>query len=52
MTDKVWNKMAPNFAKGLCDLPVINDYPELCMVLTLDGYASHLQGDALKIFAD
>ena len=22
------------------------------MVLTLDGYGSHLQGDALKIFAD
>ena len=52
MTNKVWNELAPAFAKGLCDLPVIKDYPELWMVLTLDGYGSHLQGDALKIFAD
>ena len=49
MTDKVWNYLAPAFAKGLCDLPVIKDYPELWMVLTLDGYRYHLQEDALKI---
>ena len=52
MTDKVWNDLEPAFAKGLRDLPVIKDYPELWMFLTLDGYGSHLQGDALKIFAD
>ena len=52
LTDKVWNNLAPAFTKGLRDLPVIKNYPELWMVLTLDGYGSHLQGDALKIFAD
>ena len=52
MTGKVWNELAPAFAKVLCDLPVIKDYPELWMVLTLGGYGYHLQGDALKIFAD
>ena len=52
MTDKIWNELAPTFAKGLRDLPVIKDYPELWMVLTLDGYRSHLQGDSLKTFAD
>ena len=52
MTDKVWNDLAPAFSKVLCDLPVIKYYPELWMVLTIDGYGSHLQGDALKIFAD
>ena len=52
MTDKFWNELAPDFSKGICDIPVIKDYPELWMVLTLDGYGSHLQGDALKIFAD
>ena len=52
MTDKVWNELSPAFAKGLRDLPVINDYPELWMVPNLDGYRSHLQGDALKIFVD
>ena len=51
-TDKVWNKLVPAFAKGILDLPVIKYYPELWMVLTLDGYGYPLQGDALKIFAD
>ena len=27
MTNKVWNKLAPAFAKGIRDLPVIKDYP-------------------------
>ena len=27
MNGKVWNDLAPPFSKGLCDLPVINDYP-------------------------
>ena len=38
MTDKVWNELAPEFAKVLCDIPLIKDYPELWVVLTLDGY--------------
>ena len=29
MTDKVCNELAPAFARGLCDLPVIKDYLEL-----------------------
>ena len=52
MTDKVWNKLSPAFSKGLCDLLVIKDYPELWMFLNLDEYGYHMQGDALKIFAD
>ena len=51
MTDKVLNELAPAFAKGLRDLPVIKDYPELWMFLNLDEYGYHMQGDALKIFA-
>ena len=39
------------FAKGLRQLPVVRDYPELWMVMTLDGFGSHLEGDALKLFA-
>ena len=27
MNDKVWNELAPAFAKGLLDLPVIKDHP-------------------------
>ena len=45
-TDKVWNELAPDYSKGLPNLPVIKDCPELWTVLTLDGYGSHLQGDA------
>ena len=52
MTDKVLNDLSPSFAKVLCDISIIKYYPELWMVPTLDGYASHLQGYALKIFAD
>ena len=52
MTDKVWNEMADTFAKGLRDLPLVCKYPDLWMAITLDGYGSHLQGDALKVLAD
>ena len=45
MTDKVCNELVPDFSKVLCDLLVINDYPELWLV-------PHLKGGALKIFAD
>ena len=52
ITDKVWNNLATSFDKGLRYSPAIKDYPEIWMVLTLDGYGSHLQRDALKIYAD
>ena len=51
MTDVVWNKMSKAFAQGLRDLPIVRDYPDLWMVITLDGYGSHLQGEALQVFA-
>ena len=50
MTDKVWNKMSTTFAAGVHQLPVICDYPELCMVMPLDGFGSHLQPNALKVY--
>ena len=52
MTDKVWNQMSKDFAAGLRALPIVRGYPDLWMVLTLDGFGSHLQGEALKVFAD
>ena len=50
MADKVWNEMAPAFAKGLQDKPFVKNYPDLWMAVTLDGFISHLEGDALKVF--
>ena len=41
MTNKILNKLAPGFPKGISDLPVIKDYSELWMVLTLDGGVRH-----------
>ena len=52
ITNKVWNELTSAFSKVIRDLPVKKDYPELWMVLTLDGYGSHLQRYALKISAD
>ena len=52
MTDKVWNEIASAFAKGLRALPVVCNYPDLWMAMTLDGYGSHLQGEALQVFHD
>ena len=51
MTDKVWNEMTTAFAKSLRDMPVVKNYPDLWMEITLDGFGSHLEGDALKVFA-
>ena len=52
MMDKVCNEMAPAFAKGLRDMPVAKNHPDLWMAITLDGFGSHLEGDALKVFSD
>jgi hypothetical protein len=52
MTDMVWNEMSKAFAGGVRDLPVICEYPELWMVITLDGFGSHLQHEALQVFSD
>ena len=43
--------MSKAFAKGLGYLPIVQDYLDMWMVITLDGYGSHLQGDALQVFA-
>ena len=50
--DKVWNEMKPAFAKGLQDMPVVKNCLDLWMPITLDGFVSHLEGDALKVLTD
>ena len=42
MTDKVWNEMAPAFAKILQDMPVVKNYPDRWMEITLDSLGYHL----------
>ena len=50
--DKVWNEMSKCFAANLHDIPIVCDYPDLWMVLTIDGFGSNLKYKALKVFAD
>ena len=52
MTYKVWNEIAPAFAKGLQYMPVVKNYPDLCISITLDDFGYNMEGDALKVFAD
>ena len=33
-------------------MPVVKNYLDLLMEINLDGFGSHLEGDALKVFAD
>ena len=33
-------------------MPVVKNYPDLWMAIALDGFGSHLEGDALKVFVD
>ena len=51
-TDKVWNEMLKDFSPGLQDISIFRSYPDLWMVLTLNGFGPHLQGEVLKVFAD
>ena len=51
MNDKVWNEMSKDVSDGLWAVPIFRGYPDLWMVLTLDGFLSHLKGEALKFFA-
>ena len=42
--------MSEEFAKGLRNLPIVCNYPELWMAITLNGFGSYLKDEALKVF--
>ena len=52
MTDATWIKLAPDIAAGIRMMPVIKDHPEWKVVLTLDGFSSHLVPAGLAPFSD
>ena len=52
MPDKVGNETSKYFASGPWALPIVCGYPSFWIVLTLNGFGSHLQSEALKEFAD
>ena len=51
LNDKTWKKIAPAFCEGISMMPVVRDYPDWRIVMTLDGFASHLDPAALLIFS-
>lgn len=42
MTNHAWDEMAEKLAKGIRNMVVIRDHPELWAVLHLDGFKSHV----------
>ena len=50
MTDQAWKYITPKLYKGMSKMKGVWD--GLWMVLSMDGFGSHLEGSALQIFAD
>jgi hypothetical protein len=53
MTDEVYLKLVPFLCKGIRQMPVIKDHPDWWVVLTMDGFGSHVNVyEAQKIYSD
>ena len=52
MTDDTWKKMVREMCEGIREMPVIKDHPEWWVLLSLDGFGSHLNMKALEVFAE
>jgi hypothetical protein len=50
MTNEVWLDITPSLCKGICSVKGIRDHPNWWVVLSYDGYGSHLQNDTLEVF--
>jgi hypothetical protein len=47
MTDDAWIELVPHLCKGIQEMKVIKEHPNLWVVLSLDGFGSHLIPQAL-----
>ncbi len=52
MSDATWIKLAPDIAHGIHMMLVIKNHPEWKVVVTLDGFSSHLVPASLMPFTD
>lgn len=50
MTNEMWQECVPKLCKGIRAMPLVRDHPDWWVVLSLDGYASHLDADSLLVF--
>ena len=51
MTDETCIDIATAIAEGIRAMPIVSDHPDWWFVLFIDGYVSHLNPWALKIYA-
>ena len=47
-TNLVWSAIPPDICAGIRASKGVCEHPELLVVLSIDGFGSHLQGDALS----
>jgi len=52
MTDETWIDIATTLAEGIRAMPIVVDHPDWWFVMFLDGYVSHLNPQALEIYAN
>jgi hypothetical protein len=50
MTNEVWLDITPSLCIGIRSMKGIRDHPNWWVVLSYDGYGSHLQNNALELF--
>ena len=50
MTNEVWIKITPHLCDGIRAMEGITNHPDWWIVLSLDGFGSHLVGKSLKEF--
>jgi hypothetical protein len=52
MTDEAWMELVPHLCRGIRQMDVIKDLANLWVVLSLDGFGSHLEASALLLFEE
>ena len=53
MNDEVYERIVPDLCKGIRQMPVIKDYPNWWVAITLDGFGSHVNVHSTQqIFSD
>ena len=52
MTDNAWRRICRKMCEGIREMPVIKDHRHWWCVLSLDGFGSHLDPEALMIFSE
>ena len=51
MTNDAWRKIVPKLCEGIRQMKGICDHPNWWVVLSLDGFGSHLDPEALLVFS-